>query len=49
MNTLTVVMYHYVRDLKNSKYPALKGLDVQLFEEQILYLKKYYHVIIINV
>ena len=42
-NKLTVVMYHYVRDLKNSRYPEIKGCDVRLFKEQIAFLKKYYH------
>ena len=28
-------MYHYVRDLQNSKYPNIKGLDVSLFEKQL--------------
>ena len=41
-NKLTVVMYHYVRDLNNSRYPEIKGCDVQLFKEQILFLKKHY-------
>lgn len=39
---LTVVMYHYVRDLKNSRYPGIKGLQIELFREQIHYLKKHY-------
>ncbi len=38
-------MYHYVRDLKNSRYPDLKGLDINLFKEQIHYLRKNYHII----
>ena len=38
-------MYHYVRDLKNSSYPNIKGLDTSLFVEQIKYLLKYYHII----
>lgn len=42
MNKLTVVMYHYVRDLKNTRYPEIKGLDFRLFVEQIAYLKKHY-------
>ena len=42
-NKLTVVMYHYVRDLKNSRYPEIKGCDVRLFKEQIGFLKKYYN------
>ena len=38
-------MYHYVRDLKNSRYPEIKGLDLPLFIEQIEFLKKHYHVL----
>ena len=43
MNNVTIVMYHYIRDLQNSRFPGIKGLDYQLFIEQIEYLKKYYH------
>lgn len=39
---LTVVMYHYVRDLKNSRFPEIKGCDVRLFKEQIQYIKRHY-------
>ncbi len=42
-NRVTIVMYHYVRDLKNSRYPSIKGLDVKLFKEQVSYLNKNYH------
>ena len=45
MNNLTIVMYHYVRDLKNSRYPDIKGLDINLFKEQINYMRKHYHII----
>ena len=38
-------MYHYVRDLKNSRFPGIKGLDLDLFREQIQYLRKHYHII----
>jgi len=31
--TVHFIMYHYVRDLKNSEYPTIKGLDKELFEE----------------
>tara|TARA_B110000008_G_C16977428_1_gene566509 strand:+ start:2852 stop:3835 length:984 start_codon:yes stop_codon:yes gene_type:complete len=48
MNNLTIVMYHYVRDLKNSKYPRIKGLDINLFVEQINYLRKHYNIISIE-
>lgn len=43
MNDLTIIMYHYVRDLKNSRFPEIKGLDVEVFKEQISYLEKNYH------
>ncbi len=43
MSNLTIVMYHYVRDLKNTRYPRIKGLDIDLFKEQIHYLQKHYH------
>lgn len=39
---VTVVMYHYVRDLKHSRYPSIKGLDRDLFVEQVEYLCKHY-------
>ncbi len=43
MKQIHMIMYHYVRDLKNSAYPAIKGLDKALFEEQIEYLLKHFH------
>lgn len=50
MNTskLSVVMYHYVRDLKNSRYPEIKGCDIRFFKEQIQYLKKHYHFVTVE-
>ncbi len=45
MNKLTIVMYHYVRDLKKSSFPNIKGLDIKLFKEQINYLRKNYCII----
>ena len=39
---LTVVMYHYVRDLKHSRFPGIKGCDVRDFKEQVAYIKKHY-------
>ena len=47
-NKLTVVMYHYVRDLKNSRYPEIKGCDVRLFKEQIGFLKKHYNFVTVE-
>ncbi len=45
MSNLTIIMYHYIRDLKNSRFPDIKGLDINLFKEQINYMRKYYHII----
>ena len=45
MNNVTIVMYHYIRDLENSRYPYIKGLDINLFKEQINYMRKHYHII----
>jgi peptidoglycan/xylan/chitin deacetylase (PgdA/CDA1 family) len=45
MTKFTVVMYHYVRDLSGSDYPEIKGLEKNLFVEQIRYFTKHYSVI----
>jgi len=44
-DVLTIVMYHYVRDLRHSRYPEIKGLSKEDFEAQIKYIKKNYTVI----
>jgi peptidoglycan/xylan/chitin deacetylase (PgdA/CDA1 family) len=44
-NRVTIVKYHYVRNLKHSRYPEIKGLDIVHFTEQIAYLNKHYHFI----
>ncbi len=43
--SLFIVTYHYVRPLKKSNYPNLKALDINKFERQIQYLKKYTNII----
>ena len=43
--TLTIVAYHYARELKHSRYPEIKGLTTAQFREQIAYIKKHYTVI----
>lgn len=40
MSQLYIIMYHYVRDLRHSRYPEIKGLDVELFKAQIEFLKR---------
>src|SRR5437762_2601506 len=44
-STITIVAYHYVRDLRHSRYPEIKGLSKADFEEQIQYIKRHYNVI----
>lgn len=45
MSKLNVVMYHYVRDLTNSRYPDIKGMDYPLFKEQIKFFKKNFNIV----
>jgi len=40
---LTIVMYHFVRELKRSRFPEIKGLAIDQFREQIAYIKKFYN------
>ena len=37
---LTIVTYHFVRDLKNSRYPAIKGWDLSEFKMQLDYFAR---------
>ena len=41
-------MYHYVRDLKRSRFPKIKGLDFCEFKKQVSYLKNNYNIISIE-
>lgn len=45
---LTIIMYHFVRDIVRSKYPKIKGLHWGDFKEQISYIQKHYTVISMN-
>lgn len=45
MSKLNIVMYHYTRELKHSRYPEIKGLDLPLFREQIHYFKDNFNVV----
>ena len=37
---MKIIMYHYVRNLKDTKYKKLKALDIENFKKQIKYLSK---------
>lgn len=43
--SVNVIMYHYVRDLVNSKYPDIKGLDYRSFLKQLNFLQENFNVI----
>ena len=40
-----IAMYHYTRDLKNSRYPAIHGFDYELFKQQISFFKQHMNVV----
>ena len=44
-NHLTIVMYHYVRPIKKSQYPKIKGLELEGFKRQLDYLSSKYSII----
>jgi peptidoglycan/xylan/chitin deacetylase (PgdA/CDA1 family) len=44
MSALTIVMYHYVRDLAHSRYPGLKARSIEEFDGQLDYLTRHYRV-----
>lgn len=39
---ITIVMYHYVRDLQHSRFPAIKGLSLERFSRQLDHIQKHY-------
>jgi peptidoglycan/xylan/chitin deacetylase (PgdA/CDA1 family) len=40
--TITIVMYHYVRDLERSRFPAIKGLSIERFRRQLDYIQAHF-------
>jgi len=36
-------MYHFVRDLRHSRYPAIKGLSIEDFRGQIEYVRRHFN------
>ncbi len=45
MNNVRIIMYHYVRELKQTRYPGIKGLDVKLFKDQIEFMQNNFNLI----
>lgn len=42
MAKLYIIMYHYIRSLKSSRYPEIRGLDLELFRQQLAFLKEHF-------
>jgi peptidoglycan/xylan/chitin deacetylase (PgdA/CDA1 family) len=42
---LTIVMYHYVRDLARTRYPAIKARDLASFRRQLEYIGHHHTVV----
>lgn len=45
MDKLMISMYHYTRDLKHSRYPEIRGLDLPMFRQQIEYMKNSFNIV----
>jgi len=44
-NDTTIVMYHYVRPIRRSKFPHIKGREYQDFVAQVKYLRHNYNMV----
>ena len=44
-HSINIVAYHYVREIKNSSFPNLKGIEYNLFKKQIKFFKKKFNLI----
>lgn len=42
MNRCTIVMYHYVRAIRRSRYPEIKGLELEDFYAQVEYMQQHH-------
>ncbi|MDA7546257.1 polysaccharide deacetylase family protein [Alphaproteobacteria bacterium] len=43
--TLEIVTYHYVRPIKSSRYPKIKGLELSCFQKQLEFFLKERHIV----
>jgi peptidoglycan/xylan/chitin deacetylase (PgdA/CDA1 family) len=44
-NSINIVAYHYIREIKNSKFKNLKGIEYVFFKKQIKFYKKKFNII----
>jgi peptidoglycan/xylan/chitin deacetylase (PgdA/CDA1 family) len=42
---VTIIAYHYIRQIKNSRYPEIKGLSVEQFTGQLDFFQKNFNLI----
>ncbi|MBU0608186.1 MAG: polysaccharide deacetylase family protein [Armatimonadetes bacterium] len=45
---LTIVMYHYVRELEATRFPRIKGRRLSEFREQLGYLRRHYRFVTVE-
>lgn len=45
MYTVTIVMYHYVRDLNKTRYPNIKGLSTDRFIQQLDFIENNFSIV----
>ena len=45
MSELSIIMYHYVRPIKKSRFPGIKGLELDGFKRQLDYLESNYSIV----
>lgn len=45
MSALTIVMYHYVRPIRGSRHPNIKGLELEGFRRQLDHLESRFRVV----
>lgn len=48
MSNLAIIMYHYVRPIKGSKFPKIKGLELDGFHRQLDYLQDRYNFVTVD-
>jgi peptidoglycan/xylan/chitin deacetylase (PgdA/CDA1 family) len=44
----TIVMYHYVRELSETRFPGIRGLTTSRFRAQIAYLRRFYRFVTVD-
>ena len=45
MSDLAIIMYHYVRPIRESEFPGIKGLELEGFKRQLDFLEENYSIV----